>query len=58
MYYEFGSSKQPARPFIKTSVMENIDEIRRIQGQYLSAIEDENKALGLIEEVEEYIEDD
>ena len=58
MYYEFGSSKQPARPFIKNSVMENIDEIRRIQGQYLSAIDDENKALGLIEEVEEYIEDD
>jgi len=32
--------------------MENIDEIRKIEGQYLSAIEDENKALALIDEKE------
>ena len=31
-------------------MFESIDDIRRVQGKYLSAIEDENKALGLIDE--------
>ena len=31
----------------------NLDEIRRIQGQYLSVIEDENRAMNLIDEAEE-----
>ena len=30
--------------------MESISDIRRIQGAYLSAIEQENRALGLINE--------
>ncbi len=50
---ELGSHNQPKRELVKKSVMSNIDEIRRIEGQYLSAIEDENRALGLISK-EEY----
>lgn len=50
---ELGDRNQPARHILRGTVLENIDEIRRIEGQYLSAIEDENKALGLIGE-EEY----
>lgn len=34
---------------LRETVLENIDDIQRIQGQYLSAIEDENKAIGLID---------
>ena len=38
---EFGDSKQPKRQILTKSVMDNIDEIRKIEGQYLSTIEDE-----------------
>ena len=55
---ELGSSKQPKRAIVSKSVMENIDEIRRIEGQYLSAIEDENRALGLIDEEDEGVNDE
>lgn len=50
---ELGSKNQPKKGILRDTVYENIDEIRKIQGQYLSAIEDENKAIGLISE-EEY----
>jgi hypothetical protein len=50
---ELGSSNQPKRQILMKSVMDNIADIRRIQGQYLSSIEDENRALGLISD-EEY----
>lgn len=50
---ELGSKNQPKRGILRDTVYENIDEIRKIQGQYLSAIDDENKAIGLISE-EEY----
>jgi len=50
---ELGTSKQPRRALLTNRVMNNIDEIRRIEGAYLSAIEDENKALGLINEDDE-----
>jgi HK97 gp10 family phage protein len=50
---ELGTSKQPKRSIIKGTVMENLDDIRRVQGQYLSAIEQENRALGLIQPDEE-----
>ena len=50
---ELGSKNQPKRDFLRSTVMENIDEIRRIEGKYLSAIEDENRALGLLNEEEE-----
>lgn len=49
---ELGTHGQPARHILRGTVMENIDDIRRVQGQYLSAIEDENRALGLINEEE------
>ena len=57
-YFETGTSTiEKTAPFYST-VAENIDEIRKIEGQYLSAIEDENKALGLIDESEEESNDD
>lgn len=37
---------------LMTAVKESIDDIRRIEGHYLSAIEDENRALGLINDEE------
>lgn len=50
---ELGTRNQPKRSILRDSAFENIDDIRRIEGQYLSAIEDENRALGLIDEAEE-----
>lgn len=55
---ELGDKNQPARHILRGTVMENIDEIRRIEGMYLKAIEDENKALGLIDEKEYKSEDE
>ncbi len=52
-FQELGTSKQPKIGALSQTVLENIDEIRKIEGQYLKAIEDENKALGLINEDEE-----
>lgn len=46
---ELGEKGQPARHILKDTVMKNINEIRRIEGAYLSSIENENKALGLID---------
>ncbi len=42
--------KQPKRGILRNTTYENIDKIREIEGKYLSAIEDENRALGLIDE--------
>ena len=53
MYQELGTEKQPKIGALKNAVMLNLNEICRIQGQYLSAIEDENRAMGLIDEAEE-----
>ena len=47
---ELGQKGQPARNILRGTVMENIDDIRRVQGKYLSSIESENVALGLIDE--------
>jgi HK97 gp10 family phage protein len=49
---ELGTNNQPARHLIRDTVYENIDQIRIIQGQYLEAVEDENRARGLIDEEE------
>jgi len=49
---ELGTHNQPARNTLRNAVYNNIDQIRVIQGQYLSAIEDENRAIGLIDERE------
>ena len=53
MYQELGTEKKPKIGALKNAVMLNLDEIRRIQGQYLSVIEDENRAMNLIDEAEE-----
>lgn len=50
---ELGSSEQPKRQILRTSVQENIAQIVEIESRYLSALEDETKALRLISE-EEY----
>ena len=50
---EFGTKYSSAQPFLRNSVMNNIDQIRIIQGKYLKSIEDENRARGLINEEEE-----
>ncbi|HSH24599.1 MAG TPA: hypothetical protein VLA13_03570, partial [Massilibacterium sp.] len=54
---ELGNNNQPARNTLRNTVYNNIDQIRIIQGQYLSAIENENRARGLIDEGE-YISPD
>ena len=51
-YFELGTGEIAKIAPIYSSVSENIEEIRKIEGQYLSAIEDENRALGLIDENE------
>lgn len=56
-FFELGTENHPKLAPLYSTVLDNIDEIRRIEGQYLSAIEDENRALGLIDE-EETISDD
>lgn len=50
---ELGTKNQPKRAILRTVVMDNIDEIRKIQGMYLKHIENENRALGLISEDDE-----
>jgi HK97 gp10 family phage protein len=47
---ELGTNRQPKRAILRNATFNNIDDIRRIQGQYLSAIENENRAIGLIDE--------
>jgi HK97 gp10 family phage protein len=54
---ELGTKNQPKRMILTKSVKENINEIRRIEGMYLSAIERENYALGLIDEGEQLGDD-
>ena len=50
---ELGTEKQPKRGILRNAVYNNIDKIREIEAQYLSAIEDEMKAQSLIDEGEE-----
>ena len=50
---ELGSSNQPKRQILRNSAHDNIAQIIEIESQYLSALEDEAKALRLISE-EEY----
>jgi HK97 gp10 family phage protein len=54
---EFGTKKMSAKPFLRPAVMENIDQIRLIEGKYLKNIEEENRARGLIKEEEEIADD-
>lgn len=57
-FFETGSDTTPPLRPLYSAVSENIDDIRRIEGQYLSAIEDENRAIGLIDEKEEISDDE
>ena len=50
---ELGDRNQPARGILRNTTFDNIDTIRQIEAQYLSAIEDELKAKSLINEDEE-----
>lgn len=50
---EMGSSKQPKRSILRNSAHDNIAKIIEIESKYLSALEDEARALSLISE-EEY----
>lgn len=50
---EMGSSKQPKRSILRNSAHDNIAKIVEIESKYLSALEDEARALSLISE-EEY----
>ena len=49
---ELGTSNQPKRQILRNSAHDNIAQIIEIQSQYLSALEDEAKALRLIDEKE------
>lgn len=52
-FQELGTEKTPKVGALSNSVHENIAMITRIESQYLSALEDEAKALALIDENEE-----
>ena len=54
MDQELGLNGQPKRAFLHDSVYENIRTIRDIEAQYLSAIEDEQRALAVIDEEETF----
>lgn len=49
-YQELGSSKTTKHAFLLHAVQDNIAKIIEIESQYLSALEDEAKALSLISE--------
>lgn len=51
-FQEVGSSKQPKLGLLTQVVQSNVAEIVKIESQYLSALEDEAKALQLINESE------
>lgn len=48
MFQEFGTEKTPKIGALTSSVQENIDTIRNIEAQYLSALSSESRASGLI----------
>ena len=49
---ELGSSSQPRRQILKKTAQMNVQKIIEIESKYLSALEDEARALGLINEGE------
>jgi len=49
---ELGTSKQPKRAILYSAAKENIPTIIEIESKYLSALEDEARALSLIDEGE------
>lgn len=55
---ELGGKNQPKRSILRDTVFESIDDIQKIEAQYLSAVEDEMKAQQLIDEAEEVGDED
>lgn len=55
---EFGTRHSRAKPFLVPSVMNNVDDIRRIEAQYLSAINGGEKAVTKYIDEREEISDD
>ena len=49
---ELGTGNQPKRGFLRAAVYDNIQMIRQIEAQYLSAIEDELSAAAMVDEEE------
>ena len=49
---ELGTKNQPKRDILRGTTLESINDIMKVQGAYLSAINEENRALGLISEQE------
>lgn len=49
---EMGTSKQPKRAILRNSAHDNIAKIIEIESKYLSALEDEARALSMISEGE------
>jgi len=54
---ELGTNRQPRRSIVRSTTYENILEIRKIAGKYIQQIEDENRAMGLIDESEDIGDD-
>lgn len=54
IFQEIGSSKQPKLGILQNAVESNIPQLIEIQSQYLSALEDEAKALSMIDEAEHF----
>ena len=52
MQQELGTDGQPKRSIMRNTVYNNIPKIIEIQAQYLSALENEAKALAMIDELE------
>ena len=50
---ELGTEKRRKIAQLSNTVQDELPEIRKVQGAYIKSIEDENKALGLIDESEE-----
>lgn len=50
---ELGSENHPKKGILRNTVYKNIPTIVKIESQYLSALEDEARALSLIDEAEE-----
>ena len=45
VHQELGTSQQPKRGILRETVYENIDQIQKIQAQYLSGLSQENPSL-------------
>lgn len=53
-FQELGTSRTPKMGLLTNAVEQNIAEIIKIESQYLSGLEDEAKALSLIESEDDY----